>query len=231
MSYQVTCPTCRSRLGVEAAHFGGHLRCPHCQNTFLVGQLAPGGLAPGQPFSFPCSLCRSQLEAYSGQVGQPGQCPTCGAEFRVPNPDQTAGRDGGTEPESEYAQPVHAYAAAGGKAPDIVRQPDGEQAIKCPRCQMLNAVTRNNCTHCAMPFTLEGAQQEPSCSGFAITSLVLGLVGLPAYKAVIFGIVATVFGGIGMGATAGGRPGRDKAVAGLALGVLELLLAAAYYLL
>src|SRR5204862_5271042 len=78
--------------------------------------------------------------------------------------------------------PVHAYAAAGERGPAILRTKDGRQSIRCPRCQGASPITANNCKGCGMPFTMEGTTLEAagSSNGFAVASLVLGIIGLPA---------------------------------------------------
>lgn len=213
-----------------AVQIGQPVRCPRCHNAFVATLPGFGGPAAqrGKPFSFPCLQCSSRLEAFTSMVGQRGQCPTCGVEFVIPAPYGSSQRLGGTAPELEYAQPVHAYAAAGAKAPRIIRQPEGAKSIQCPRCHTLNEVTRNNCKQCAMPFTLEGAESSASesASGLATASLVLGIVGLPLSCTVVLPVLAVIFGGLAMrGQTVGGKnPSQRSAVAGLILGLLGLVL-------
>ena len=95
--------------------------------------------------------------------------------------------------------PVHAYAAAGERAPLILRAKDGKQTIKCPRCGGLSPITANNCKGCGMPFTMEGTTLEAAgtSNGFCVASLVLGIIGLPAACTVIPPILALIFGIIG----------------------------------
>lgn len=230
MDYQVTCPFCRSGTAVMAVQIGQSMRCPHCHETFQVAMPSSApGVPIGRPFSFMCAQCSSRLEAHAGMVGQRGQCPTCGVEFTIPAPFGKGFRVGGTEPENEYAQPVHAYAAAGDKAPRILRGPDGKQAIECPRCKRLNEPNRNNCSLCAMPFTLEGAEGGSAPSqgnGLATASLVLGIVGVPGSFILVPSLLALVFGFLSLrGQTAeGGSPGRGSSIAGTVLGAIGVLL-------
>src|SRR5947209_11398302 len=42
------------------------------------------------------------------------------------------------------SHPVHAYAAAGERAPRILRRNDGTQNIQCPRCNSVSPITANN---------------------------------------------------------------------------------------
>ncbi len=137
MDFQVTCPKCRANIGVMAVQVGHPIRCPHCAASILVADPAERdpSIPLGKVFSFRCSQCSCRLEAYTGMVGQRGQCPTCAAEFLVPTPDGAAVRTGGTLPEQEYAQPVHAYAAAGQRAPKscacpMTARPSNARAVR-----------------------------------------------------------------------------------------------------
>ena len=69
-------------------------------------------------------------------AAQEGQCPTCGNTITIPILDRY-GRL--IDPKTRQIikqdpHPVHAYAAAGERAPGIVRGRDGKQMIRCPRC-------------------------------------------------------------------------------------------------
>jgi len=231
MDYQVACPNCRANIGVMAPQIGTQMRCPHCKKLFLVGN--PTERDPSMPlgrlFSFRCAQCHSRLEAYTSMSGQQAQCPTCGAEFTVPAAETQAApeRTGGTEPESEYAQPVHAYAAAGDKAPQIVHLDNGDRAIKCPRCGHVNPVTADNCARCAAPFTLEAAERPAKSSGggFGTAALVLGIIGIPAFCTFVPSVLAIIFGVLALRAPVGavGSSQRGQGIAGLVLGSLGLL--------
>src|SRR5260370_12762492 len=111
--------------------------------------------------------------------------------------------------------PVHAYAAAGERAPRILRRGDGSQNIQCPRCNSVSPITANNCKSCGMPFTMEGTTLEAAgtSNGFCVASLVLGIIGIPAFCAVLPPILAIVFGIIGYNqVTKSGAEGRGKAM-------------------
>jgi len=225
MDYQIICPHCGRSIGIMAVQIGQSMPCPHCRQRFQVGQpSAVGGTAVyGSLFTFRCDLCQSRLEAYTSMVGRRGQCPTCGAQFQVPAPTERAKRVGGTEAEAEYSQPVHAFAAAGDKAPKIITLPTGQKAIQCPRCKTANAVDRNNCRRCAAPFTLEGSEPPTARGGISTAALVLGIIGLPLSFACIPSILAIIFGVLALrGDEDGRRRGQGQAVAGLVLGILGL---------
>ncbi len=160
-------------------------------------------------------------------AAQEGQCPTCGNTIVIPILDRY-GRL--IDPMTgkiikQNPHPVHAYAAAGDRAPRIVRDDTGRQQIKCPRCNSLSPITANNCRACGMPFTMEGTTLEASgtSNGFCVASLVLGIISIPAFCTIITPILAIVFGIIGLvqlsqSGTEGG--GRGMAIAGIICGAI-----------
>ena len=247
----VRCPTCLSTLrvpaaaasperelaGVGAGGGGGGVatqrqqqyqpsRPPPPPNLGTFGRPISGG----KRFGFNCGYCSSRLEANEGMAAQEGQCPTCGNNITIPILDRY-GRL--IDPKSgqiikQDPHPVHAYAAAGERAPRILRS-EGAHQILCPRCQALSPITANNCKSCGMPFTMEGTTLEASgtSNGFCVASLVLGIIGLPAACAVIPSVLAIVFGVIGYNQVSksgmeGG--GKGMAIAGMICGVIGLVL-------
>ncbi len=181
-------------------------------------------------YGFNCAYCSSRLEAAEGQGGQEGQCPTCGNSIVIPLLDRQ-GRL--VDPFTRKIikpdpHPVHAYAAAGGRAPRILREPDGAQHILCPKCQTLNSIAANVCRTCQMPFTMEGISARPAgqSDGFAVASLVLGIIGIPSACALIPSLLAVVFGVLALAKDkgAGARGGRGMAIAGIVCGGVGLLL-------
>src|SRR3954471_13223979 len=209
----VRCPTCSTTLRVPAnagqlqtvgAGGGGGggggtgaFNPPPRQSG--IGQMS-GFRSGGRRYGFNCGYCSSRLEATEAMAGQDGQCPTCGNNITIPILDRY-GRL--IDPKTRQIikqdpHPVHAYAAAGDRAPQILRNPGGAQNIRCPRCAALSPVTANNCKACGMPFTMEGTTLEASGSsnGFCVASLVLGIIGLPAciFVPSLLGIVFGVIG-------------------------------------
>jgi ribosomal protein L40E len=164
-------------------------------------------------------------------AAQEGQCPTCGNSITIPIQDRY-GRL--IDPKTRQIikqdpHPVHAYAAAGDRAPDIVRQESGKQIIRCARCKAISPITANNCKACGMPFTMEGTTLEAAgtSNGFAVAGLVLGIVGLPTYFIMVPSVLACVFGGIGYSQVAksgveGG--GKGMAITGIMFGILGLVI-------
>ena len=254
------CHVCRTSLSAEEGQAGQLVRCPSCLTTLrvpaaqleptaaLAGALAEGGNfrslsglggmggAPrsgGRRYGFNCGYCSSRLEATEAMAAQDGQCPTCGNNITIPILDRYNRL---IDPKTRQIikqdpHPIHAYAAAGERAPGINRLPDGRQIIKCPRCGGTSAITANNCKGCGMPFTMEGTTLEAAgtSNGFCVASLVLGIIGLPAACAVVPPILAVIFGIIGYnqvtkeGAESGGK---GMAIAGIILGGIGCILSA-----
>jgi DNA-directed RNA polymerase subunit RPC12/RpoP len=247
------CHVCRTSLSAEDAQAGQLVRCPTCLTTLRVpasvpqgaevaaganggqstftqqpsfGQF-PGMRTGGKRYGFNCGYCSSRLEATEAMGAQEGQCPTCGNNITIPILDRY-GRL--IDPKTRQIikqdpHPVHAYAAAGERAPGILRSKDGKQSIRCPRCSAVSPITANNCKSCGMPFTMEGTTLEATgtSNGFSVAALVLGIVGLipctfgiPSLLALIFGIIGynqiTKQGGEG--------GGKGMAIAGIVLGIL-----------
>src|SRR5437868_6468536 len=76
----------------------------------------------GRRYGFLCTYCSSRLEAVESLAGHSGTCPTCGNSIVIPILDN---RGRLIDPASglvikQDPHPVHAYAAAGHKAPQIV---------------------------------------------------------------------------------------------------------------
>ena len=88
----------------------------------------------------------------------------------------------------------------------------------------------NNCKGCGMPFTMEGTTLEAagSSNGFAVASLVLGIIGLPlSCIPFLVPILALTFGIIGYNQLSkanveGG--GKGMAIAGIVLGAIGCLI-------
>jgi len=185
----------------------------------------------GRRYGFLCSYCSSRLEAVESMAGQSGTCPTCGNSIVIPILDY---RGRLIDPASgqvikQDPHPVHAYAAAGHKAPLIVTlEGSDDRYIRCPRCNRNNNLTANNCQGCGLPFTMEGTVGD-AVSGtntWAVASLVLGIVSIPGFCFIPVPILAIIFGGIALRTTnkaTGQTSGSGLAIAGLILGTLGLL--------
>jgi len=187
----VRCPTCLTTLRVPAAAAAAPAPAMAGVGAATSGMSSPTGAwssptarspygaVPGSPrpsvgkrYGFNCGYCSSRLEATESMAAQEGQCPTCGNNITIPILDRY-GRL--IDPKTRQIikqdpHPVHAYAAAGERAPTILRAKDGKQTIKCPRCGGLSPITANNCKGCGMPFTMEGTTLEAAgtSNGFCV---------------------------------------------------------------
>lgn len=192
---------------------------------------ALGRPGAGKRYGFNCPYCSSRLEANESMAAQDGQCPTCGNNITIPILDRY-GRliDPITKQIiKQDPHPVHAYAAAGDRAPQIIRTSGGAQSIQCPRCSNLSPVTSNNCKNCGMPFTMEGTTLEAAgaSNGFCVASLVLGIIGLPTSCTGITPLLAIIFGIIGynqVSASGVESSGKGMAIAGIACGGIGAVL-------
>jgi ribosomal protein L40E len=237
------CPMCRTTLRVpvpEIAEPAGAVKTA----TGAVGtavatarSIAPPRFA-GKRYGFNCGYCSSRLEATESMGGQGGVCPTCGNEITIPILDRY-GRL--IDPKTRQIirqdpHPVHAYAAAGGRAPKIERTKEGKQFIICPRCMANSPITANNCKSCGMPFTMEGTTLEATGTnnGFCVASLVLGIISLPAFLIAIPAILAIIFGIVGLRQVSSPdsptRGGKGMAIAGIVCGSIACLIAMAVWI-
>ncbi|MGA2498040.1 MAG: DUF4190 domain-containing protein [Tepidisphaeraceae bacterium] len=251
------CQNCQTSLSADEAQVGILVRCPTCQSTMNVPSKAAAGVtsAPGiarppggygaafmtrgtgRRYGFNCAHCSSRLEATESMAAQDGQCPTCGNMITIPILDRY-GRL--IDPKTREViklppHPVHAYAAAGDRAPRIIRQPDGRQSILCPRCNSQSPINTNNCRACGMPFTMEGTTVEATgtSNGFCVASLVLGIVGIPASCTIILPILAIIFGGIGyaqVSSNSAARGGKGLAIAGIICGLVGCMLGLLFHM-
>lgn len=253
-----SCQACQTPLRAEESQAGKLVRCPTCSATLRVPtdkQTVPAGAGsqsswkpttagfpgrmtggPGKRYGFNCAYCSSRLEATESMAAQDGQCPTCGNQITIPILDRY-GRL--IDPKTRQIikqdpHPVHAYAAAGDRAPKILRRQDGKQVIRCPRCAGESPITANNCKACGMPFTMEGTTVEAAgaSNGFCVASLVLGIIGIPAACTLILPVLAVIFGIIGFAQISrneGEGGGRGMAIAGIVCGVIGCFFAMLYY--
>src|SRR5689334_2193730 len=252
----VRCPTCLTTLRVPAAATAA-ATAPAMAGVGAASSGAsspsgawssptarsPYGAVPGSPrpavgkrYGFNCGYCSSRLEATESMAAQEGQCPTCGNNITIPILDRY-GRL--IDPKTRQIikqdpHPVHAYAAAGDRAPAIIRQKDGTQVIRCPRCPAVSPINSNNCRSCGMPFTMEGTHVESggASNGYCVASLVLGIIGTPTFCTWILPLLAILFGIIGYTQVSKneGEGGKGMAIAGIVCGAIGTIGAIMYYM-
>lgn len=241
----VRCPQCNSTLHVPSPELVGSSSAgvsasspnlpppPAPMNRPPSPMAAFGRAGGGKRYGFNCGYCSSRLEATEVQAGQEGQCPTCGKNIVIPILDRygrlidpMTGKIIKQDP-----HPVHAYAAAGDRAPAIIRQTTGGQAIQCPRCKSISPISANNCKSCGMPFTMEGTTIEASgaSNGYCVASLVLGIIGIPTGCLILPALLAIIFGIVGINrinSSGGESGGKGMAIAGIVCGVIGLIIGA-----
>jgi hypothetical protein len=223
----------------------------------VLGQ--SGGPVIGRRYGFLCAYCSSRLEAMDAIAGQTGSCPTCGKDIVIPLLDRR-GRliDPSTgQVLKQDPLPMHAYAAAGDRAPLIVA-PQGPLAavaaygaagnarpedmapmrvIECPRCHRQSPLAANHCAGCGLPFTMEGTASTGlgATNGLAVAALVLGILSVTGGCALmgIPPLLAIIFGVVAahqIRSDPQARGGMGLAIAGIVLGSVGLLLAGAMFL-
>lgn len=218
------------------------MRCAKCQTTLRVPEPAMAtagaatsgggmsGAAPplrgasrpvgGKRYGFNCQYCSSRLEATEQSAGQEGMCPTCGNSIIIPILDRY-GRlidpMTGTVVKPD-PHPVHAYAANGERAPQIVKNEAGSPFIQCAKCKTLSPISSNNCKKCGMPFTMEGTTVEAAGNrnGFAVAGLTLGILSIPLGCTIIVPVIGLLLSSVAIYQTRETpEGGRTMAIVGL----------------
>lgn len=240
--FTILCRRCDRPVLAREAWVGWEVQCPHCYSLMRVPHASPDGrpvradgphLSAKHCFNFACPRCDCLLEAHTGMSGQPGICPTCAARFNIPYLHGRLGKpDKATliEGEAEAPMPLHAYAASGHQAPQIVRRDDGTSVIECPRCNAHNAIDADTCMACGTPFTIEAAPTIGKLrrDSRASSSVALGIVALLVFPALIPGVLATWLG-LRSVMFAGATRRSVTGLVGLTLGLLSLAAGAAFW--
>lgn len=193
-TFLVICVRCEREVAARRAWIGCEVGCPYCGSVLRVPEPRPGlravqadrpALTPQRFFNFACGRCDVLLEAHTGMSGRAAHCPTCGAALRVPHIDPASGlplpAPASPSAPLEDPAPLHAYAASGHLAPQIVRAAGGSVTIRCSACAAESPADADRCSGCGVPFTLEAA---PTGSGgrrsaASLAALALGVTGLP----------------------------------------------------
>lgn len=188
-------------------------------------------------FYLVCLSCGSRLEVTVALAGQSAKCPTCGVAFEVPDAAKLTSARGevihvGQPPEERMA--VHAYAAAGDMAPDVVADSSGGNMIRCRRCGTMNRIDAESCRSCGIPFTIEAGTgiHAGSLNGWTVASVMLGVLSLITFPVPILGIAAIVTGLMAVKSLYVQYNGLQRLAAwsGVVLGVLSLMAFAAEYI-
>lgn len=234
--FTILCRRCDRPVLARAEWVGREVGCPHCQSLMRVPEVPADGrpvraeapsLSARHGFNFACPRCDCLLEAHTGMCGHLGTCPTCGAHFDVPFVHGPSGKPDKAkliEGRAEDSTPLHAYAASGHQAPQIVQRDDGTSVIQCPRCNAHSPIDADTCVACGAPFTIEAAATVGKLyrDRRATASLTFGVIALPLFFTIIPGLLATW---LGLRSVMFSGSSRRSAVGfvGLALGLLSLI--------
>jgi len=181
-----------------------------------------------------CPSCGKTLSAPDTAVGKKAKCPVCGIVMIVPTDVFEAEELGITSLDpapQEYNVMNDILATGPAQSPASAAAP-GQEPVRrpCPMCGEQIVATAAKCRFCGTVFDprLRGTsmQRGQSSRGFAITSMVLGILAIfTACFGIVFGMVAIVFAAIannGMNRTKN-YDGKGMATAGLILGLLAAI--------
>ena len=183
-----------------------------------------------------CPSCGKNLSAPDTAAGKKAKCPACGQIMVVPEVVHDAEEFGSPPPQP--STPYSPQPPAGstenwlndvqGAAAPTAPGPGGEARRPCRECGEMILAGAARCRFCGAVFDsrLRGSAMHggQSYQGFAITSMVLGIVGVFTFcVGILFGIIAVIFGGVALNGMARSRnnEGKGMAIAGLVLGIIE----------
>ena len=191
------------------------------------------------PINMACPSCGKTLAAPDTAAGKRAKCPGCGQIMIVPAGARDAETFGVASPQPQSPlepQPSDPQPVGGGgeNSLDGLNAPEqspgaagGDGRRPCPECGEMIVAGAAKCRFCGAVFDprLRGssAHRGQSYQGFAITSMVLGILALPtACFGIVFGIVAIVFAAIAKsGMTKSNNyEGKGMATAGMFMGIL-----------
>ena len=182
-----------------------------------------------------CPSCNKTLSAPDNAAGKKAKCPTCGTVMIVPEVVHDAEEFGTTGPEpapSESNPPDEMLGAASSPSPFSAPAPGQEPARRpCPMCGEQIIATAAKCRFCGAVFDsrLRGTSMHrgQSYQGFAITSMVLGILGLiGCWCGPVLGIVAIIFGVVANNGMkkSNNFEGKGMATAGVVMGIISTVL-------
>ena len=188
------------------------------------------------PIKMSCPSCGKTLSAPDNAAGKKAKCPGCGQIMTVPEAVVAAEDIHAPEPEATFSpQPPAGDGASwldevqGAATPPTASGPGGDARRPCPECGEIIIAGAAKCRFCGAVFdprlrtsSMQGGQNY---RGFAITSMVLGILSLFCCGPV-FGIAAIVFGVIAGNGMKASRniDGKGMATAGVVLGIIGAVL-------
>ncbi len=192
------------------------------------------------PISMSCPSCGKQLSAPDSSSGKKAKCPSCGQIMIVPEvvqeaeefglqssvPSPPSGPESSPPPAGNWLDQVQ-----GAEVDPTSTGAGGEERRPCRECGEMIVVGAAKCRFCGAVFDsrLRGSRGSSlrsggqSYQGFAITSMVLGILALfTACFGIVFGIVAVIFAVVannGMNKSKN-YEGKGMATAGMVTGIL-----------
>ena len=194
------------------------------------------------PIKMNCPSCNKTLSSPDSAAGKNAKCPACGTVMVVPTGVFDAGEPGAAgpppaPPEFNVADDVPAPPPATSPAtsPFADSAAPGQEPPRrpCPSCGEPIVANAAKCRFCGAVFdprlraTSCAGPGWPSYQGFAITSMILGILALiSCYCGPIFGIAAIIFAVVANNGmkTSGNLNGKGMATAGLVMGIIGTVL-------
>jgi len=199
------------------------------------------------PISMSCPTCGKTLSAPDSSAGKRAKCPQCDQIMIIPAVAQDS--ETFAAPTAQQPPPLDSQPASGppenwldglGGSDQATGAVAGSDARRpCPECGEMIAAGAARCRFCNTPFDsrFSGGYgrrgRGQSYNGFAITSMVLGIVGIVTFCfGIVLGILAVIFGAVALNGMAKSRnpEGKGMAVTGLVLGIIEAAGWALWYL-
>jgi predicted RNA-binding Zn-ribbon protein involved in translation (DUF1610 family) len=180
-----------------------------------------------------CPTCNQELSAPESLAGKKAKCSKCGSMMIIPEVIHPAEEVGPSDPLADSQEDYKLQ----GDMPDGPPRETGtgsetEEPVRrpCPMCGEMIVASAAKCRFCGSVFdsNLRNSRfsRGQSYSGFAVTSMILGIIGIfiPCIGALL-GILATIFGGVALGGMnrSQNSDGKGMAITGLVLGILELI--------
>ncbi len=158
---------------------------------------------------FKCKKCGQPFAIDEGEVGKDAKCPGCGTGFTVPTVEEAKAQ--AVAPSAEEAKAQAAPPSAGGER-------------HCPGCGAPVKPEARFCNSCGSGMEKGTSPLQKKTSGFAIASLVLGILGFCTTITAIPGLILGIVGLQRVKRSGGTLTGRGMAIAGIVTSAIVLVL-------
>lgn len=156
-----------------------------------------------------CKKCGQPLAIDEKDAGKEAKCPKCGTGFTVPTAEEAKAQ--AAPPSAEEAKAQAAPASAGGER-------------RCPACGAPVKPEARFCNSCGSEISKEAAPSGKKTSGFAIASLILGVLGFCTTITSIPGLILGIVGLQRIKRSGGTLTGQGMAIAGIVTSALVVAL-------